>query len=112
MFIFQELEKSKFATQALDLSKMQEQTRQQEQQTKIKEYEAAMEQMKIDQKRVEGEQKRKYMEEEAKIAKNKAEYQDQLARRRYEDQLVQQQRMQEENLRKQEVKLGTASWPT
>ena len=27
---------------------------------------------------------------------------DQLARRRYEDQLVQQQRMQEENLRKQE----------
>ena len=112
VFIFQELEKSKFATQALDLSKMQEQTRQQEQQTKIKEYEAAMEQMKIDQKRVEGEQKRKYMEEEAKIAKNKAEYQDQLARRRYEDQLVQQQRMQEENLRKQEVKLGTASWPT
>ena len=29
-------------------------------------------------------------------------FQDQLARRRYEDQLVQQQRMQEENLRKQE----------
>ena len=29
-------------------------------------------------------------------------FKDQLARRRYEDQLVQQQRMQEENLRKQE----------
>merc|ERR1719273_1405882 len=37
-----------------------------------------------------------------KQQKLKAEYQDQLARRRYEDQLVQQQRMQEENLKKQE----------
>lgn len=69
---------------------------------KIKEYEAHMEQLRIEQKRVEGEEKRKYMEEEAKLAKHKAEYQDQLARRRYEDQLVQQQRMTEENLRKQE----------
>lgn len=81
---------------------MQEVTRQQEQMAKIKEYEVGVEQMKIEQKRVEGEQKRKYMEEEAKIAKHKAEYQDQLARRRYEDQLVQQQRMQEQNLKKQE----------
>merc|ERR1719385_194828 len=58
--------------------------------------------MKVEQKRVEGEQKREYLKEEAKVAKHKAEYQDQLARRRYEDQLVQQQRMQEENLKKQE----------
>jgi len=97
-----ELEKSKYATQALELSKAQETTRQQEQMTKIKEYELSLEQMKMEQKRVEGEQKRKYLEEEAKHAKHKAEYQDQLARRRYEDQLVQQQRMQEENLKKQE----------
>merc|ERR1712038_1838016 len=61
-----ELEKSKYATQALDLSKLQEQTRQQEQMTKIKEYELSLEQMKIEEKRVDGEQKRKYMEEEAK----------------------------------------------
>ncbi len=59
-------------------------------------------QLKIEQKRVDGEERRKLLEEEAKVAKHKAEYQDQLARRRYEDQLVQQQRMQEENLRKQE----------
>eukprot|EP00095_Tigriopus_kingsejongensis_P002671 maker-scaffold1315_size48675-snap-gene-0.14 protein:Tk02671 transcript:maker-scaffold1315_size48675-snap-gene-0.14-mRNA-1 annotation:"hypothetical protein DAPPUDRAFT_306868" len=97
-----ELEGSKHATQALELSKMQEVTRQKEQMTKIKEYEVSVEQMKIEQKRVDGEQKRKYMEEEAKIAKHKAEYQDQLARQRYEDQLVQQQRMQEQNLKKQE----------
>jgi ATPase family AAA domain-containing protein 3A/B len=70
--------------------------------TKIKEYEVHIEQTKVEQKRVDGEEKRKYLEEESKIAKHKSEYQDQLARRRYEDQLVQQQRMQEENLRKQE----------
>ena len=34
--------------------------------------------------------------------RNGVPFKDQLARRRYEDQLVQQQRMQEENLRKQE----------
>ncbi len=72
---FQELEKSKFATQALDLSKLQEETRQQEQMVKIKEYEAHIEQLKIDQKRVDGEQRRKNMEEEGKQAKYKAEYQ-------------------------------------
>ena len=96
------MERSKHATEALALSKMQEQTRQQEQMAKMKEYEIHLEQMKIEGKKVDGEQKRKYLEEEAKIAKHKAEYQDQLARRRYEDQLVQQQRMNEENLKKQE----------
>jgi len=97
-----DLEKSQYATQALDLSKMQEQTEQQKQMAKIKEYELSMEQMKLEGKRVDGEQKRKYLEEEAKVQQRKAEYQDQLARRRYEDQLVQQQRTQEENLKKQE----------
>ena len=97
-----DLEKSQYANQALDLSKMQEQTEQQKQMAKIKEYELSMEQMKVEGKRVDGEQKRKYLEEESKQAKYKAEYQDQLARRRYEDQLVQQKRMQEENLKKQE----------
>lgn len=81
---------------------MQETTRQQEQMVKIKEFEAHAEQLKVEQKRVEMEQKRKYLEEEAKIAKHKAEYQDQLARRRHDDQLAQQQRILEENLRKQE----------
>lgn len=97
-----ELEKSKFAKEALALSQQQEITRQQEQMVKVKEYEASIEQMKIESKRVEGEQRRKYLEEEARQAKLKTEYQDQLARRRYEDQLMQQQRMQEENLKKQE----------
>ena len=49
-----------------------------------------------------GEQRRKNMEEEAKNSRYNAEYQDKLARQRYEDQLVQQRRSQEENLAKQE----------
>merc|ERR1719447_705411 len=58
--------------------------------------------MKVDAKRVDAQEKRKNMELEADQAKRKAEYQDQLARRRYEDQLVQNQRNQEEILKKQE----------
>lgn len=71
----QELEKSKYATQALELSKLQEETKQSEQMVKIKEYETHIEQLKVDQKRVDGEQRRKNMEEEGKQAKYKAEYQ-------------------------------------
>lgn len=97
-----ELEKSRFASEALALSKEQENTKQQEQMLKIKEYEASIEQMKIEAKRVEGEERRKGMEMESEVAKKKAQYQDQLARQRYEDQLMQNSRSQEENLRKQE----------
>ena len=78
-----ELEKSKYATQALDLSKKQEETKQQEQMVKIKEYELSIEQMKVESKRVEAQEKRKMIEIEAEQAKRKAEYQDQLSRRRF-----------------------------
>jgi len=97
-----ELERSKYANEALDLSKKQEETKQQEQMVKIKEYELSIEQMKVEGKRVDAQEKRKMMEVEAEQNKRKAEYQDQLSRRRYEDQLVQNQRTQEEILRKQE----------
>lgn len=97
-----ELEKSKYANQALDLSKKQEETKQHEQMVKIKEYELNIEQMKIEAKKVDSQEKRKMLEVEAEQAKRKAEYQDQLARRRYEDQLVQNQRTQEDILKKQE----------
>ena len=49
-----------------------------------------------------GEQRRKTLEEEAKNSRYNAEYQDKLARQRYEDQLIQQKRSQEDNLKKQE----------
>ena len=47
-----DLEKSKFAKEALSLSQKQEETKQQEQMVKIKEYEVSIEQMKIEGKRV------------------------------------------------------------
>ena len=65
------------------MSKKQEETKQQEQMVKIKEYELNIEQMKIEGKKVDHQEKRKNMEIEADQAKRKAEYQDQLARRRY-----------------------------
>ena len=96
------MEKSKYASQALELSKTQEQTKQKEQMLKMKEYEAHIEQLKNDGKRVDGEQRQKLQNEKAKHDKQKAEYEDQLARRRYNDQLEEGRRVTEEKLRKEE----------
>lgn len=71
-----------FAKEALELSKQQEQTKQQEYVTKMKEYEAHIEHSKVDQKRVDGEEKRKTLQEETKQNQLRAQYQDQLARKR------------------------------
>lgn len=97
-----ELEKSKFAKEALDLSRQQEISRQQELAAKVKEYEAHIEQSKVEQKRIDGEERRKTLQEETRQHQARAQYQDQLARKRYEDQLMQQQRINDENLRRQE----------
>ncbi|XP_033223238.1 ATPase family AAA domain-containing protein 3A homolog [Belonocnema kinseyi] len=97
-----QLETSAHAMEALELSKLQERTRQTELQTELKKYEASIEQMKVEQKRVDQEERRKTMAEETKQHQMRAQYQDQLARKRYDEQLLQQQRMNEENLRRQE----------
>uniref|UniRef100_A0A8C7XH41 ATPase family AAA domain containing 3A n=1 Tax=Oryzias sinensis TaxID=183150 RepID=A0A8C7XH41_9TELE len=97
-----ELDKSRHAKEALELARMQEGTTQMEYQSKIKEYEAAVEQLKGDQIRIQAEERRKTINEETKQHQARAQYQDKLARQRYEDQLRQQQLLNEENLRKQE----------
>ncbi|KAI7791140.1 ATPase family AAA domain containing 3 [Triplophysa rosa] len=97
-----ELDRSRHAKDALELSRMQEQTVQMEHQVKMKEYEAALEQLKGDQIRTQGEERRKTLNEETKQHQARAQYQDKLARHRYDDQLRQQQLLNEENLRKQE----------
>ncbi|CAK9796885.1 ATPase family AAA domain-containing protein 3-B [Anthophora plagiata] len=97
-----ELEKSVHAKEALELSKMQENTKQMEKQAEMKKYEASIEQMKAEQKRIEGEERRKSIQEETKQHQTRAQYQDQLVRKRYDDQLLQQQRMNDENLKRQE----------
>ncbi|KAM6402736.1 ATPase family AAA domain-containing protein 3A isoform 2-T2 [Rhynochetos jubatus] len=81
---------------------MQEQTLQLEQQAKLKEYEAAIEQLKNEQVRVQAEERRKTLSEETKQHQARAQYQDKLARQRYDEQMRQQQLANEENLRKQE----------
>ncbi|XP_043531734.1 ATPase family AAA domain containing 3 [Chiloscyllium plagiosum] len=97
-----DLDSSRHAKDALDLSRLQEQTLQMEHQSRIKEYEAAVEQLKSDQIKVQGEEKRKTLAEETRQHQARAQYQDKLARQRYDDQLRQQQLLNEENLRKQE----------
>ncbi|KAF7208720.1 ATPase family AAA domain containing 3 [Nothobranchius furzeri] len=97
-----ELDKSRHAKEALDLARMQEQTSHLEYQSKIKEYEAAVEQLKGEQIRIQADERRKTLQEETKQNQARAQYQDKLARQRYEDQLRQQQILNEENLRKQE----------
>ncbi|CAK8672292.1 ATPase family AAA domain-containing protein 3A-like [Clavelina lepadiformis] len=97
-----ELDKSANAKEALDLAKMQESSRQVEFQSKLKEYEIGLEQMKVEQIKQQGEERRKNLSQDAKIKKEQAEYQDILARRRYDDQLKQQAAMNEDNLRRQE----------
>lgn len=97
-----ELDRSRHAKDALDLARMQEQTVQMEHQSRIKEYEAAVEQLKGDQIRIQADERRKTLNEETKQHQARAQYQDKLARQRYDEQLRQQQLLNEENLRKQE----------
>lgn len=97
-----DLEKSAHAKHILEVTKQQEITKQMEQQSRMKEFEAHLERAKEDQLRVQGEERRRLLAEETKQHQQRAQYQDQLARKRSEDQLLQQQRMNEENLRKQE----------
>eukprot|EP00794_Sanderia_malayensis_P015334 gene15334-16911_t len=97
-----ELDRSKNANQALEITKLQEQTKQIEIQARSKENEAALEQIKTERIHREQEEKRKTLQAETQQHNQRAQYQDQLARKRYEDQLVQQRKMNEENLAKQE----------
>ncbi|KAK3736546.1 hypothetical protein RRG08_051538 [Elysia crispata] len=97
-----DLESSKHAKDALLLIQEQERTKAIEHQKQIKEYEAHVEQLKMEQVKVAGEERRKTMAEETKQHQYKAQYDDSLARKRYEDQLAQQARMNDENLKRQE----------
>lgn len=97
-----DLDSSKHGAQALELSRMQEQTKQMEYQANVKEYEVNLERLNIDKARVQHEEKRKTLGEETKHNNQRAQFQDQLARKRYDDQLGQQRKMNEENMLKQE----------
>ncbi|XP_066915630.1 ATPase family AAA domain-containing protein 3-like [Clytia hemisphaerica] len=97
-----QLDGAKHAKDALDLARMQESTKQMEHQKELKEYEQNMARLELDKTRLMHEERRKTLSEETKHANQRAQFQDQLARKRYDDQLTQQQRMNEDNLAKQE----------
>jgi len=78
------------AKDALELTKMQENAKAIDSQKQIKEYEIQLEKMKVEQIRVSAEEKRKLLGEETRQNQQRADYQDRLARKRYDDQLVQQ----------------------
>ncbi len=61
---------------------MQETTKQKEMETEMTKYSAMMEQSKLDSIRVAAEERQKILQEEAKLNKQKALYEDELARRR------------------------------
>ncbi|CAI5442996.1 unnamed protein product [Caenorhabditis angaria] len=97
-----DLERFPNAKEALELSRMQEVTRQKEVEMDTKKLEAQLANMKSEHIRVAEEERRKTLGEESRHAKSRADYQDQLARKRQEDELALKARMQEESLRKQE----------
>ncbi|VDO64942.1 unnamed protein product [Haemonchus placei] len=70
--------------------------------TTFQQLEAQIQAMKSDQTRIAEEERRKTLNEETKHARARADYQDQLARKRAEEELALKARMQEESLRKQE----------
>lgn len=61
---------------------MQEATKQKEMEAEMTKYSAMMEQSKLDAIRVAAEERQKILQEEAKLNKQKALYEDELARRR------------------------------
>lgn len=97
-----DLERFPNAKEALELSRLQELTRQKEFEVQQKQLEAQIQAMKGDQTRIAEEERRKSLVEESKHARMRADYQDQLARKRQEEELATKARMQEEMLRKQE----------
>ncbi|KAF8363218.1 atad-3, partial [Pristionchus pacificus] len=97
-----DLEKFPNAKEALELSRMQEVTRQKEVDQQTKMVEAQIQSAKERQIRAMEEERRKTLVEETQHAKARAEYQDSLARKRSEDEMAQKARLQEDSLRKQE----------
>ncbi|CAF0742374.1 unnamed protein product [Didymodactylos carnosus] len=96
------LERSQYATQAFDVVRLQEQTKQLEIQKQMKEYSQHEEAIRFQHQRQLNEEKRRTMEIETQKANERARFQDQLARKRMQDQQYEQARVKEEERRRQE----------
>ncbi|VDK79927.1 unnamed protein product [Litomosoides sigmodontis] len=97
-----QLEMSRNAKEAFEMARLQEFTRQKEYEAAAKQAEAQVQALRSEQIRVAEEERRKTLVEETKHARARAEHQDQLARKRQEEELAIKARMQAESLKKQE----------
>ncbi|UJR15904.1 hypothetical protein I4U23_002826 [Adineta vaga] len=97
-----ELERSQYANQAFDVVKMQEQTKQLEIQKQMKEYSQHEEEIRFKHQQQLNEEKRRMMNDETHHQNERAKFQDQLARKRMQDQAAEQARLQDEERRRQE----------
>ncbi|KAL7077271.1 hypothetical protein ACQ4LE_003289 [Meloidogyne hapla] len=96
------LEQSSNAKQALELSRLQELTKQREYDLQQKQIELRLASMHSENVRVAEEERRKTLIEETKHSRARADYQDHLARKRQEEDAAIKARLQEESLRRQE----------
>ena len=97
-----DLDKSRNAPAAIDLIKTQETTKQHEAAAKRAEYDAYTQQMRQTNIEKEAEEARKTLNAQTEHEKHRAEYADQLERKRQVDMLQAQQHMQQQQLKKQE----------
>lgn len=97
-----DLDNSRNATSAIDLIKTQEATKQHEAAARRAQNDAYTEQMKSQNIALEAEEARKTLDAQTQHERHRAEYQDELERKRQVDMLNAQKYMQEEQLKKQE----------
>lgn len=97
-----DLDNSRNASAAIELIKTQELTKQHEHAAQRAQNDAYMEQMRQQNIQMEGEEARKTLEAQTTHERRRAEYQDELERKRQVDMLNAQKYMQEEQLKKQE----------
>lgn len=101
-----ELDKSTNAKEALKLIELQEVSKQKDAEAKRTEYEAHVKSLEIQRVQKEGEEARRTLESQTEHEKRRAEYRDQLERKRYVDQINAEKYRKEEELRKQEEYLA------
>ena len=97
-----ELQDLKYADEAIKISREQEITKQREAAAKIEENRSRQKAFEAERVRIQEEERRKTIEKDQQARQQNSYYQDQLARKRQEDQMNAERAMRDENIRKQE----------
>lgn len=97
-----EIDKSKNAKEALELTLKQEETKKAEMEANKKQIELQLQQENTNRARVMEEEKRKTLKDQQRFNQQNEQYKDRLARKRHDDQLDQDKRNNEEIMRRQE----------